>query len=193
LHLLLELRLIKNLKFFINIILFCKLLIFISLRRTSKIYFVDIDNTLSDTWPTINNDNYTSEHERLKSLPIFIGMKKYLSKEVTNNKNLLVFLSARNYKFYSITYEWLISNGFNNFCLILVNSAYEKPFFITTFLLKKYDKVIIDDLSYNHENKNLLFYADVIKIYKNLNYIDFYEINKINNNVYCQKTHQTPT
>ena len=176
--------LIKNFKFLINIVFFCKLIICYNLRKANKIYFVDIDNTLSDTWPTLNNNNYTSEKNRLKSLPIFIGMKRYLSNSIINDKNLLVFISARNYKYYSATSNWLISNGFYNFCLILVNSPYEKPFFINSYFIRNVDKLIIDDLSYNHENDNILFYNDVVNIFKNYNYIDFDEINKINNNVF---------
>ena len=174
--------LVNNFKFLINIIFFCKLIICIKLRKAKKIYFVDIDNTLSDTWPTLKIKNYNSENKRLKSLPIFIGMKRYLSNSIINDKHLLVFLSARNYKYYSTTSNWLNSNGFYNFCLILVNSPYEKPFFINSYLIKNVEKIIIDDLSYNHENDNILFYKDVVNIFKNYNYIDFDEINKINNN-----------
>ena len=86
--------LVNNFKFLINIIYLCKLIICIKLRKAKKIYFVDIDNTLSDTWPTLKIKNYNSENKRLKSLPIFIGMKRYLSNSIINDKHLLVFLSA---------------------------------------------------------------------------------------------------
>ena len=179
--------LFKCIKKIINISFLFKLCINIFFNKTDKIIFVDIDNTLSDTWPTFKQNIYISEHQRLKSLPIFIGMKRYLEKLIITDKCLLVFLSARSYKFYSITADWLSSNGFNKFCLILVNNPYEKPFFITSYLIKSINKVIIDDLSYNHENHNILFYTDVISIYRNYNYIDIKEINKINNNVTCKK------
>lgn len=150
----------------------------ISIKLTNKkIYIFDIDNTLADTWISFTY-RYTSEFERYSSLAVFYKMRNYI---LSLNNCRVIFLSARPFKVYKITYHWLKSIGVINnvMSLILVDKPNDK-----IKLLKNIKKKVIffDDMSYNHEYGEIKYYTnEIYELYKlpNIEYIDANRINKI--------------
>ena len=102
-----------------------KLVVYFS--SPGKIIVVDIDNTVSNTWPTLNM-NFKNERERLRSLPIFPGMKMFLLTLIKDSRNHILFLSARKWTHLSVTYGWLKKHRLvsSPFQLFLVSEADEK-------------------------------------------------------------------
>ena len=81
-----------------------------------------------------------------------------------------------------VTYRWLKKNGlsFNVFNVILVPKAKDKLWFLSLFS-KNSNVVYFDDLSYNHENGQVLYYQEVIKNVNKLklNYYNYKDILEI--------------
>ena len=150
----------------------------------NKIYLLDIDNTLADTFHSYKYF-FESYENRLLSLAIFLGMRKKYIEILHHNKNAF-FISARRMSSKAATYNWLESNGLkiekNN--IFNVNSVNVKIIFFK--LLNKnnnYKIILIDDLSYNHENGEVKYYKnqiDAICQFKIL-HIDAKQIEEINN------------
>jgi len=149
-----------------------------------KIVFIDIDNTIADTWPTLKNNSSENEVKRHLKLSVFPGMKNFINEKFRNSDFQIYFISARKSNLFKITLTWLKRNDCfrDNDRLILVSRPEKKLFYLKYVLKKKFDVIYIDDLSYNHENNEIKFYDDIIAIVKKLNiqYIGFYEIYKIN-------------
>ncbi len=151
---------------------------------TVHYYFVDIDNTIADTWPSLKHDFYTSEVDRHKGLAVFIGMRDYLLQINRNPQNVVFYISARNFNLFEVTYNWLVSSGIklSKQNLLLVPFAYNKLQYIK-YVHKQHPVLItfIDDLSYNHEKGKVLFYDEVIEKVKSLpiSYIGSFEIRSI--------------
>ncbi|MBE9601660.1 hypothetical protein [Pedobacter sp. MC2016-24] len=145
------------------------------------VYLVDIDNTLADTWPSLQNYVYRSEHQRYLSLSVFIGMRKYVMSKLRNHEHV-VFLSARSYFKYYTTKKWLLSCGILADELILVSNAFEKISYVNDLVDGGFNVVYLDDLSYNHEHGNVLFYSDLIYSLNKLpiTYMGVEQINLIN-------------
>lgn len=149
-----------------------------------EIYIIDIDNTIADTWPTLKIiDSYLTEFERYASLRAFNQIKDYMYNTLMIKSKLKLFLSARNILMSKTTENWLINNGYydklSNLMLV-PNASYKLPF-LKILILLKYKIVYIDDLSYNHENLNILFYNKVINFVTNskqIKYIGYEEIKK---------------
>ena len=149
------------------------------------IYFIDIDNTIANTWYSYLYSGYRSENKRLISLAVFINMRKLILRIISHHKSSkLFFISARSYKSYWITYKWLKSVNIpvNIFSIIIVGSVIEKVDFLSLVTKRKNKIVFIDDLSYNHENGMIKYYHRTIEKVKNLNvrYIGNECIKKIN-------------
>lgn len=126
-----------------------------------KVYLVDIDNTLADTWPSLHEYVYRGENHRYRSLSIFLGMREYVLSKLSNREQV-IFLSARSYFNYYTTQKWLLSCGILADELILVSNAFEKLFYVNELIDKGVDVVYIDDLSYNHEHGEVRLYDDLI-------------------------------
>jgi hypothetical protein len=154
------------------------------IQRDKHIYFVDIDNTLADTWPTLNPRNHSSERERMNSLAIFMGMRSFILNLMKDEKNKIIFLTARNILAHPVTFEWLKKNGIEvGFAdIIVVSSAGQKIGYIRRAQGKKYAITYIDDLSYNHEHGNMKLYEAVISSVNDLKvaYLGLEEITRIN-------------
>jgi len=136
-----------------------------------KTYIFDIDNTICDTWPTLNvkKENllvrFLTECWRVSVLPSFQNMIKCLKVRKYRENCDVYFLSARHWSLWLPTYIYLIrTTGLiqpNH--LILVPNAIKKVEEIEKFLiLNKNNLVIVDDLSYNTEFGETLYYTDVI-------------------------------
>ena len=150
-------------------------------QKNKKTIIFDIDNTLANTWPTLVKSAFKNEKERLLSLELIEGAKELVEFSIKNYDQIL-FLSARNPIHYITTKKWIINNfGDFSFKLRLVPNASLK--IIYWGYLSKISKkiVVLDDLSYNHENDNIKYYKNEI-MYLDLNerieYYNFTEIKK---------------
>ncbi|MBG6234385.1 hypothetical protein IWX76_000940 [Pedobacter sp. CAN_A7] len=132
-----------------------------NLNKKDKVYLVDIDNTLADTWPSLQNYVYRNDNHRYGSLSIFIGMRNFILEKI-QDKDRVVFISARGYLNYFSTLKWLSGNGLNSINLILVDRAEDKLAYITELLERKIAVVYIDDLSYGHEYGEVRLYEKML-------------------------------
>jgi len=141
-----------------------------------KLVVFDIDNTLADTWPSFNKC-YESQRERLLSLDSFPAMIKLVNKYYDAGY-LVVFLSARDYRYYCVTKKWVSDIGIYRRNLILVDS----PLLKLKFILGKRNMEFYDDLSFGHESGNIKYYDEIIfriKEMPNIKYFDYSDILKI--------------
>tara|TARA_B100000315_G_scaffold248826_1_gene279155 strand:+ start:1349 stop:1951 length:603 start_codon:yes stop_codon:yes gene_type:complete len=181
---------IKNLikpLFYIFLTYFCFIKIFWQLRtnKNKEVYFIDIDNTLSDTYHSYKY-HYSTYEKRLSSLAIFIGMRNKII-HLLKYKNNCFFLSARKFSSKKTTLNWLLSNEIKInvkkvFCL---NNAKVKINLISLLVNSlKIRLILIDDLSYNHENGKIIYYQNHIENLKKMNveHISASQINEINKN-----------
>jgi len=162
-----------------------RFMIRIFLRTNSKaqhVFFVDIDNTIADTWPSFLQ-KWPSEANRLASIPAFEGMKNYLRQIETEKGNLIIYLTARNIRYKGLTQQWLQSRGFpvHNTRLVLVATPGEKLPYIK-MPGKGFTVTYIDDLAFGHETGQVKKYETVINAVKKLplTYVGSEEINIIN-------------
>lgn len=179
---------IKNLikpTFYLSLTYFCYIKIYWRLKNNNnrEVYFFDIDNTLADTYHSYKY-NYSTYEKRLSSLAIFIGMRSKIIHLLESKKNCF-FLSARKFSSKKNTLNWLLSNKIEInvkkvFCL---NNPVVKINLISLIVNSFNFKVIlIDDLSYNHENGKIKYYRNHISNLKKMNveHINASQINKIN-------------
>lgn len=150
------------------------------------IYFIDLDNTIADTWPTLVNNIYANESERLASLAVFIGMRKKVLDILSDERNFVLFVSARSYFSLRDTRDWIKSIGIilpqEN--VIIVGHPMDKLDFIQYAIKKGFEITYIDDLSYNHERGVVKYHYDVINKVRDLgiSYLNLNEIALINKN-----------
>jgi len=155
------------------------LLFYRVIRTHSKIpLLVDIDNTLADTWPTLNN-YWKSESERLLNLNPLQSVILHLLKNYSTKEYQWVFLSSRNYFTHLVTIKWLKKNnlpaGWMN--VILVQCPSEKIDLINKYV--KINIVYFDDLSFNHENGEMKFYEKEIELVKLNDYVEYHGYDEI--------------
>lgn len=139
----------------------------------------DLDNTLADTYPNINQQD---TNRMYVNLPVLEGMAR-LVKDKIHKKSTCIILTARQYKYESATKFWIRKNLSKNLLVIIVPSAYSKLEYLK-IASQKYKTVnYYDDLSYNHENGKVLFYKDIIEKLEplSINYYDYGQIKEINN------------
>ena len=146
------------------------------------VYIFDIDNTMSNTWPTLIDKHYSSEYKRLESLPAFIEMR-HIVLSLINKKRKVLFLCARHYKYDEVTYKWLLSLGLDisEKQIFLVPNPNDKIFFLKEIGANTTVEYY-DDLSYNHENNLILYYDNVISYtekQKNIVYYNYSDIQSI--------------
>ena len=153
-------------------------------KTKNSIYFIDIDNTLADTWRSFLYYPSNSK-ERIKTLSIFVGMLNYVRKIMRSNR--VVFLTSRGSRYYCITYNWLKNSGLpiNILNVILVDSPHAKLKYLTDTVNKVDRIVLIDDMSYNQENCQIKFHNELVKKILSLpieyiGYDDIQEINRVN-------------
>ena len=132
-----------------------------NLNQKDRVYLVDIDNTLADTWPSLHDYVYRNENHRYRSLSIFLGMRNFILDKI-KDKERVVFISARGYLNYFSTLKWLSENGLKSINVILVNRAEDKLAYIHELLQREIAVVYIDDLSYGHEFGVVRMYEKMI-------------------------------
>lgn len=148
----------------------------------NELVIFDLDNTLTDTFPYLQNRNLKQVYSKV---PIHSGMTNILKKCLMSKKNVII-LSARSYKYHAITKNWINVNltQIKEIPLFLVPHAEDKLPYLSKALEYTNRITYYDDLSYNHENGEVKFYSLVITELKKLpiNYIGYNEINLINKN-----------
>lgn len=166
----------KSKKILYNIIfIYFYLKYFFFVYFKEKIIIFDIDNTIADTWPSFL-EKHKNERERLNNLKPFKNVVKLVQNYIDTG-NEVIFLSARDYKFYKLTKKWITNNCVKNFQLILVSNPNEKLILLKIF--KSKDIIFYDDLSHSHEKGFALFYDDVlneIKKLKKIKYVGYKEL-----------------
>lgn len=150
---------------------------------SKSIYFIDIDNTLADTYPTLSQ-NFPSECYRYQHIPSFQNLCALSNKINNSSSRKCIFISARPINYFFVTKNWLkFHTKIENPTLFLVGEPEDKLSFYKTALSVKKRVTVIDDLSHNHEKGNTLFYEEIINQLKSLSlrYIGYSTISQFNN------------
>jgi hypothetical protein len=154
-------------------------------------WVVDIDNTIADSWKKMTpqyKNAFRSQSDKMMDLDPFPSMQSFF-KDIPP-RTRIVFLTARQYIRYFVTKRWLRKHGFwqADSVLVLVEKMRDKAPLLEA-VLKNFEKkgtpqykndfdsflslntsksttypiIYFDDLSYNHENGEVLFYENVIE------------------------------
>lgn len=144
-----------------------KTILRIKLTKEKRIFLIDIDNTVANTWPSLLI-SWPNEKQRLKGLAIFIKMKLLLDILAISNNNRIIFLTARSYFSRGVTYEWLKENGLinNPKNLIITRTAADKINIIKHLckVCKTKKFYYVDDLAHKYETGNTEFFNKEIDI-----------------------------
>ena len=120
--------------------------------------FCDIDNTLIRTEVALIKYPYWS---RLRiGIARNRGIIKYV-KDKQRDGYSLIFITHRRSILFFATYIDLVLMGFLGYKLIMVKNPKHKLFYLKRDESTK--TIYIDDLSFNGESGNRLFYSDIIK------------------------------
>lgn len=154
-----------------------------SIDKSKTVYIYDIDNTIAKTHEC-EFFNGILDKTNVKRLKNYKKITEKIINNYSNNDNVF-FFSVRPLRLWINTLEWLKKIGIDVKMseLFFFHSPMHKVNFIKYMCNKGYKIVFYDDMSYNHENNNILFYEKEIKILKKMN-IKFYDYNyiqKINN------------
>ncbi len=154
-------------------------------------WVVDIDNTIAHTWPKMTpqyENAFRSQSDKMMSFEPFEAMQQLFQDVPPRTR--IVFLTARQYIRYFVTKRWLKKHGFlqTDSVIVLVEYMKDKAPLLEGVVKNYFDKkqapqylgnfepkmgikssesshypiIYFDDLSYNHENCEVLYYADVI-------------------------------
>lgn len=139
------------------------------INSRASLYIFDIDNTLGDTYPTLRK-KYPSDKERLLSIPVFPQIKNIIQQLLKSESRKVIFLTARSYKSWSITHQWLVSNGIevNLSDVIIVSTPAQKIKLLQSIIPRQKPITFIDDMSWNHENGQVRFYENEIRLLSGL-------------------------
>ena len=159
-------------------------------RSCHKIYCFDLDNTLFNTWPSLKNRQeskswlayFFSENKRILSLKSFAQMKELISARLNRNNTEVLFLSARHWSLWPVTYlQLILLFGFlHPRRIILVPTAAKKPNKLNVIWLRYNCKITwVDDLSFGHETGVVQFYHDEIAFAKNREWLTLIGTDKI--------------
>lgn len=165
---------------FIQFYFHLKLKSFVKTKRSITFLVLDIDNTIADTWK--NLENFKKDRKQFfKNLSPLEGTIQHIKKNYSNYP--IIFLSNRNIFDYQVTKDWLKEVGFDtkDCLLILTNKPIDKVSYLK-YLTDNFEITYYDDLSYNHENGEILFYNVVINEVKkmNIDYFDYEYLVKLN-------------
>jgi hypothetical protein len=172
-------------------------------------WVVDIDNTIADSWKKMTpqyKNAFRSQSDKMMDLDPFPSMQRLFQDIPPRTR--LIFLTARQYIRYFVTKRWLQQHGFlkADSVIVLVEKMRDKAPLMESALQnfeKKgtpqyktdfepflslnnsksitYPIVYLDDLSYNHENGEVLFYENVIDAVKKMpiRYVGYDELLKL--------------
>ncbi len=136
-----------------------------------SIVVFDIDNTLADTWPSFLKD-YESDSDRLVSLVPFASMIELIY-SYSKLGHHVMFLTARDYRYYFLTNAWLKRYVDCKFSLVMVSRPSEKVKILKSFSGCNID--FYDDLSYSHETGVVQYYSDDIYDVKNISNVRYFD------------------
>jgi hypothetical protein len=148
-------------------------------KARQKLHIFDLDNTLADTYPSLNNPDKIKMYQEL---PIHESMVNIVNKEINKNE-LCIILSARDYKYKNPTRLWMNKHlSKKDIPFFLVPSAKDKLPYLEKATVSFREVVYYDDLSYNHENGKVKLYSDIINKVRSMpiKYFGHEGINKIN-------------
>ena len=152
------------------------------LRKNKNTIVFDIDNTLADTWQSLKPENiinFRNEKERMLSLSLINGANDLVTYSSTKFDQI-IFLSARNPLLYFATKKWIdINFGLDDYKLRLVPNVNMKQNYWKKIIQISSETVIIDDLSFNHENNKVKFYNNEIKFLTSFSSIKYFGYNDI--------------
>lgn len=148
--------------------------------KNKNIIVFDIDNTLADTWPSLKSPVFSNQYKFYRKLSL-IDNARYLVEESHLKGYFIFFISARSPRYWFSTKSWLHEKfNIRSFSLRLVPIVKMKINYWEK--ISKYNKlIVVDDLSYNHENNNVKFYKSEIDYLSNninINYFGYYDIQK---------------
>ena len=140
-----------------------------------RIVVFDLDNTVA-YYDYSNSTRKESLSCRLKTMKVYTGILKLMLAYKRKNYRILI-LTARDYRFYNVTRNWLKKNNVPFDKLILVHSPTLKK-----SILKYTQNVVTyyDDLSYNHENDHIKFYEELISYFNDKDNIKYFSSNQFN-------------
>jgi hypothetical protein len=141
-------------------------------RLNRTVYFVDLDNTLADTWPVLKRHRDLFSRKRTKerlAIPAFAGARNLL-KRALHRQRLCFIVSARPYPTYFDTLSWLRQNEIviPRARVILVSHPHQKLELVRMVLKRGFRVVVLDDLTYNHEHGEVLSYDGLIEDIRSL-------------------------
>jgi hypothetical protein len=159
-----------------------KLKSFVRKNESNFFLVLDIDNTIADSWKDLENYK-KNRNQYFKNLKPLKGTIEHLKKKYSTYP--IIFLSNRNIIDFKVTKYWLKKTGFETkkSLLILTNNPSDKLIYLK-YLTDNFDITYFDDLSYNQENGEILFYNVVINEVNKMkiNYFDYEYLNKLNSN-----------
>lgn len=149
--------------------LFYKFLIKVKPLDRNKIFYIyDIDNTIAKT-ASFKNFKGKLNKENVSNLDYY---KNITSKVILNysNNDIVFFFSVRPINLWVKTYHWIKKIGIelNYTDLFFFQSPLDKVKFIEYLCNKGYKINFHDDMSYNHENNQVLYYHTEIEILNKL-------------------------
>jgi hypothetical protein len=166
--------------FYHTYLFFFRYWVFVSskLGRSKSFLIVDIDNTICDTWPLLM---FESDLAKVYSrADCFTGVRNHVIKLSESSDVILVFLTARNLKYFFLTKKWLKKYQFKGH-LFMCNSI-DFKFIFLKILVSSQKCLILDDFSWNHENGNVIFYdyiVDYLTNHNNSEYFDYLALKKL--------------
>ncbi len=129
-------------------------------RRKSGLLFIDIDNSIANTWPILGSANINI----LEIAPLENSIE-FLKSNFDSNFYEMVFLSHREIYDFNETVSWLklfFNKTINAGDLYFVPYPSWKLLYFKFAVKRMYQVVIFDDLSFNHENGIVKYYDSVL-------------------------------
>lgn len=165
---------------------FPKVLWYFYAFRNKRVFIIDIDNTITETGLYLERTGSLSTRKDVihmcSTLELDDYMKNLIVRISNDQRNRIIFLTARSFYLYKTTKTWLRKNLMNDVNLVMVMEAKDKVRIIKILSKSVKKMVVIDDLTYGHESGKVLYYDTVIcnlKGMKRLKYLGLNEINQI--------------
>jgi len=144
--------------------------LFYALKNAERrLVIYDIDNTIADTWRQLGLSK--NEPSKLyRNLLFFPSMLKRIQEDYNGPSNRILFFTVRPIGTWLITLRWLMRHKLpvKWHDLFFFSSPTHKIDLLECLVKKGYEIIFIDDLSYNHENGNVLFFVEEIKRVQNM-------------------------
>ncbi len=143
-----------------------------------NVFFIDLDNTLADTWPD-RLDMKTFKWANVKPQPKIL---EFVYQEIANNAYYPIVLSARPITAYIDTLQWVKKHtNLPAQNIFFVKKAIDKQKYFEIVLKKDKMGAVIDDCSHGHEHGEVQYYDALIKYIctHKIHYYDFEFIKQI--------------